>query len=452
MRHRCFKYLFGLSLVISCTSVVYWMFNFQQKVPLILPPSDTQNLKMIHFQSDENQEFPELWRHTKQMSGSILSDRIDDQLEWTKKLFSDGYISEDTSAKNILLVFGLKGWQFWQTNNRINCPNEFPEPKCKLSSSFNLGEANLNLSNFDAMIYAHDYDGRNAILTEIPGNVKQIYYLLEPPRKSSLSFYKYSIVSSYYRGSDIVIPYSKWVSFDNDKLDYFYDGNRPQNKIVRNFIAGKTKFAVAVISNCNTNNNRWRYIYELQKYISIDIFGRCGTALPCEISKSTKCLRNIVSEYKFYLSFENSNCRDYITEKLFTNALKNDILPVVMGAHPDDYVYAAPPKSYIHVEDFHSPEHLAKYLIIVSNNESLYNEYFQWQGTGFFYNSLKDIFCRLCGMLFYNDYKRSPEWRTDADWETLNKCLPDGQWYWNRNVKYYLPADFYTYLNPFKYF
>lgn len=36
-------------------------------------------------------------------------------------------------------------------------------------------------------------------------------------------------------------------------------------------------------------------------------------------------------DYKFYLAFENSNCRDYITEKAYSNALMRNILPIVVS-------------------------------------------------------------------------------------------------------------------------
>ena len=103
------------------------------------------------------------------------------------------------------------------------------------------------------------------------------------------------------------------------------------------------------------------------------------------------------TEYKFYLAFENSNCRDYITEKFYVNGLKNDILPVVMGARKEDYVRSAPQKSFIHVDDFDSPEDLAKYLKELDSNDDLYNEYFQWKGTGEMINT--KFFCRLCSLL-----------------------------------------------------
>ncbi len=50
----------------------------------------------------------------------------------------------------------------------------------------------------------------------------------------------------------------------------------------------------------------------------MDIFGRRNEALP----KSDDGFQWLAENYKFYLSFENSNCRDYITEKVSRNALK----------------------------------------------------------------------------------------------------------------------------------
>ena len=40
----------------------------------------------------------------------------------------------------------------------------------------------------------------------------------------------------------------------------------------------------------------------------------------------------IMSEkYKFYLGFENSVCRDYITEKFWTILVKTTTVPIVFG-------------------------------------------------------------------------------------------------------------------------
>ena len=74
-----------------------------------------------------------------------------------------------------------------------------------------------------------------------------------------------------------------------------------------------------------------------------------------------------LDNYFFYLSFEHSICDDYITDE-FTNMLKHNIVPVVMGAPKRYYEKIAPPKSFIHVNDFKHPEHLAKYLIYLQNN------------------------------------------------------------------------------------
>ena len=38
-----------------------------------------------------------------------------------------------------------------------------------------------------------------------------------------------------------------------------------------------------------------------------------------------------LSKYKFYLSFENNYCCDYLSEKIILNAFENDIIPVIIS-------------------------------------------------------------------------------------------------------------------------
>jgi glycoprotein 3-alpha-L-fucosyltransferase len=75
-----------------------------------------------------------------------------------------------------------------------------------------------------------------------------------------------------------------------------------------------------LVSNCHESNNRQKYVHELKKYIPVDIYGGCGT-MKCPISNKTECFEMLDRDYKFYLAFENANCKDYITEKLLVNSL-----------------------------------------------------------------------------------------------------------------------------------
>lgn len=83
------------------------------------------------------------------------------------------------------------------------------------------------------------------------------------------------------------------------------------------------------MSNCYASNGRLEYAKELAKHIQVDIYGACGSKI-CP-RDSDECWKQLQRDYKFYLSFENSNCKDYITEKLFENALGNNIVPIVVS-------------------------------------------------------------------------------------------------------------------------
>ena len=122
---------------------------------------------------------------------------------------------------------------------------------------------------------------------------------------------------------------------------------------------GRRKPVAWLVSNCKTDSHRELYVKELQKHVPVDIFGKCGKPLNCTQGRD-ECFVEIASSYQFYLSFENSLCKDYTTEKLF-RALASDLVPVVMGGA--NYSKIVPPKSIINVQDFPSPEVLGKELM-----------------------------------------------------------------------------------------
>ena len=145
-----------------------------------------------------------------------------------------------------------------------------------------------------------------------------------------------------------------------------------------NFAEGKTGLVVWLVSNCAATSQRLGYARELQKYISVDIAGRCGTKGfqkyfgPISYNAHVENL----NKYKFYLAFENTYCEQYITEKVY-KVLSDDskVVPIVRGAGP--YKDFLPVNSYIDAADFSSPKDLADYLIKLDQNDDLYNEYFK---------------------------------------------------------------------------
>ena len=84
------------------------------------------------------------------------------------------------------------------------------------------------------------------------------------------------------------------------------------------------------------------------------------------MDKEERCFEQLASQYKFYISFENSLCDEYVTEKL-TRALESNLVPIVMGGV--DYKRIAPPNSFINVDDFPTVKALADYLRYLDRNE-----------------------------------------------------------------------------------
>ena len=65
-----------------------------------------------------------------------------------------------------------------------------------------------------------------------------------------------------------------------------------------------------------------------------------------------------------------------MTEKYF-KVLPYNVIPIVLnGANMSKL---APPHSYINVQDFTSTQHLAEYLNMINNNDTLFASYFWWR-------------------------------------------------------------------------
>ncbi|CDI97899.1 glycoprotein 3 alpha L fucosyltransferase [Echinococcus multilocularis] len=158
----------------------------------------------------------------------------------------------------------------------------------------------------------------------------------------------------------------------------------------------RRKLIAWLVSNGSPKNNRDSFAYLISNFISVDVYGGMGRETP----PGRDPLQWISEHYKFYLAFENSNCRYYITEKVTVNALRNGMVPIVLGAYKEDYESVLPPYSYINVDDFKSISELVQYLLYLDRNDTAYAEYFAWKEYGDIYIE-KRLDCRLCGFLHH---------------------------------------------------
>ncbi|XP_075884530.1 alpha-(1,3)-fucosyltransferase 7-like [Nelusetta ayraudi] len=191
----------------------------------------------------------------------------------------------------------------------------------------------------------------------------------------------FNMTITYRRDSDVYAPYGE--------LQAREDGGQPVEGVPSN----KTLFACWVVSNYESHHARSKVYEELKKFIPIKVYGRwVGNRIPSDILIPTlqKCY--------FYLAFENSNYKDYITETLWLNSYLAGAVPVVFGAGLDDYKAVAPPHSFIHVNEFATVKDLANYMMKLAHDKKRYNEYFTWKQKWQikFYQDCRNILCKIC--------------------------------------------------------
>ncbi|RCN47046.1 fucosyl transferase [Ancylostoma caninum] len=167
---------------------------------------------------------------------------------------------------------------------------------------------------------------------------------------------------------------------------------------------GKLRGAAWFVSHCSTNSKREKYVEQLQEHFPVDVYGSCGT-LKCP--RGGACENMLDEQYHFYIAFENSICKDYITEKLWNQGYGRDIVPIVMKRAVVEQL--VPPKSFIAADDFNTTKELATYLHYLMRNKSAYAEYFEWRRDykvvfldGSHHDTLERPwgFCQICRLLW----------------------------------------------------
>ena len=285
-----------------------------------------------------------------------------------------------------MLWFAPPSWLSAQkTHIMDNC--EFKN--CEISFNKN------DIANFDLVLFNH---------AEIN---------IQPPVKRNNQIWVFSSnespphTSNYYTQKQWVDKFDWTFSYRPDSEGYApYGSIVPRETITeRNYSAifeEKSKDVAWVVSNCHTISKREQYVEKMRKIINVDIFGKCGKS--CD-DKGGGCKINLSKYYKFYLAFENSMCKDYISEKLFR--LFNDdtdFVPVVRGAPNVKAMF--PASTLISTVDYNSPEELAHYLKELGANKTTYLSYLKDKDK---YINKSDFYalgmCSLCDKL-NNKFKR----------------------------------------------
>lgn len=188
------------------------------------------------------------------------------------------------------------------------------------------------------------------------------------------------------------------------------------------------------VSNCKSTY-RLEIALEISKYYPVYIYGKCdllssiksdkyphlnyisSNDLVCQ--RGSNCELDKLKTFKYYFAFENINCKDYVTEKVW-RSLNNNLIPILLQPKRDSYIrYLIPEKSIIHLNDFNDNiQLLVGYLNKIDSNFNLYFEHLKW--TNIYLKTIDNIkytephrMCQLCHKL--NTFKSNVYYKLLAD-------------------------------------
>ncbi|KAI8783693.1 alpha-(1,3)-fucosyltransferase 5 [Biomphalaria glabrata] len=204
-----------------------------------------------------------------------------------------------------------------------------------------------------------------------------------PPKRRAdqvLIHYQIEAPIDYWFYGDLFATDNGWNGIFNWTMSYRMDADittyhgvvrrrrAVRRRDYREILAKKTGVVAWMVSNCETSSRRENYIAELQKYLQVDVYGKCGKHT-CPRICDRQCLQDINEKYKFYIGFESSLCRDYITEKLY-RYFNTDMIVIARGH--DTYSRLLPSEIFINTANFKSPKELAEMILYLDSHDEDY--------------------------------------------------------------------------------
>ena len=325
-------------------------------------------------------------------------------------------INRSSSSEKIILHIGERQNALFNSLLFDSCEYS----NCKFYQTEDIGSAFQG----DVLIFS---SGSNRLSQEVDALIRQrqiwLMYSLESPA------YSHNKWDSYINGFNGSITYLQ----DSFPGSLPYGIKVPKSnstaRTVVDYAKGKTKGAFAYVSNCQSvGYDRLGTMKELGKYINVDIFGDCTKNSPCPGKASVSCEAKLHAGYKFYLAFENSMCKEYMTEKFWRSLYSTGgYVPVVVGGlSVDDYTRHAPPNSFIHAYNFSSVAQLGRYLKQLMADDKAFNRYHEWRQHYdiTLYTSTKALPCKLCEAAHKPEatFRNHQNKRLVEDWNDASKC------------------------------
>jgi alpha-1,3-fucosyltransferase len=340
------------------------------------------------------------------------------------------YNVTDSRCKKILL---------WNNADRIEMASfgrghqAFVRQQCPVQDCFLAAHPSpIPLQLFDAVVIFVQQVKELPPAGQRSPNQRFVFFSQEPPVMLPIEPTRYdhyfNWTMTYRRNSDIRFLYGRVHPLTQLSEEEIPSKIKAPASV--NYAENKTRLVAWMVSHCQTYSQREVYVQRLRRYIDVDVYGKCGS-FRCRRSAKhwlsyPHCYDLIEQRYKFYLSFENSICNDYVTEKFF-HILEHNVVPVVFGGA--DYSSIAPLHSYIDALQY-TPAQLADYLRLLDNNDTLYNQFFWWKpyykveaGVGL---TARNGFCDLCAKLHQDDTRRVHD-SLVLEWSNETQCrkLPD---------------------------